>query len=540
MVARYVRSVLRKAGCLTALLMVVVAAPAQAVQLVKVGSFSAPTYVTAPAGDAQRLFVTQQGGKIEVMVGGVKQSTPFLDLTSKVKPPGGTEQGLLSMAFAPDYATSGRFYVYYTSRNCPSSPGCDEHVSEFHRSAANPNVADPASEHVLLTIPHPSQTNHNGGQLQFGPDGYLYISTGDGGGGNDTQQNSQKKNVLLGKILRINPTGGSPYSIPAGNPFGGSLCTHGSNGGAATCPEIWAYGLRNAWRFSFDAVTGDLVIGDVGQSAEEEIDFAHPGQNVGANYGWPCYEGNRVNSSAPSGECATRPSPVVAPVFQYPHACSGTAACGAGIVGGFVVRDPSLGPLVGRYIYGDVAKSALRSLVLGQPAASGDGALGLSVSSLSSFGQDAGRCVYAASVGSGSVFRITPDTNPTPGPCPLIGQPPAPGPQLTVSARKRQHIVRVRQLKLTVTASEASTIIGTARVTVSRRHNHVLHFRGVTHKAAAAGRKAVLRLRLTRRNLSLLRTLIHRRHSMVAKLTVVGHNAAGGNTTVVRAVRLIR
>jgi glucose/arabinose dehydrogenase len=539
MVARYLLPVLRKAGCLAALLVGVVAAPAQAVQLVKVGGFSAPTYVTAPAGDASRLFVTQQGGKIVLMVGGVKQGTPFLDITSKVKQPGGTEQGLLSMAFAPDYATSGKFYVYYTSRNCPSSPGCDEHVSEFRRSATNPNVADPASERLLLTIPHPSQTNHNGGQVEFGPDGNLYVSTGDGGGGNDSQQNAQKKNVLLGKILRINPNAGAPYSIPAGNPFGGALCSKGSNGGA-TCPEIWAYGFRNPWRFSFDSATGDLVIGDVGESAEEEIDFAHRGQNVGANYGWPCYEGNRVNSSAPSSECATRPSPVVAPVFQYPHSCSGSSACGSGVIGGYVVRDPSLGPLVGRYVYGDLSKSGLRSLVLGQPTASGDSSLGLSVSALSSFGEDAGNCLYAASFGSGSVFRIAPDSNPTPGPCPLVGQPPPAGPQLTLSVRKLQHIVRVKRLKVSVTANQAGTIVGTARVTISRRHNHVLRFRGVTNRHARAGHKVVLRLRLTRHNLTTLRKLIHRRHSMVAKLTVTGRNAAGGSTTVVKAVRLVR
>jgi hypothetical protein len=148
--------------------------------------------------------------------------------------------------------------------------------------------------------------------------------------------------------------------------------------------------------------------------------------------------------------------------------------------------------------------------------------------------------VYAASVGNGSVYRITPDTDPTPGPCPLVGQPLPPGPQIAVSARKRQHIVLVKRLKLTVTASEASTIIGTARVTVSRRHNHVLRFRGVTHKGARAGQRVVLRLRLTRHNLGMLRKLIHRRRSMVAKLTVLGHNAAGGRTTVVRAVRLVR
>jgi glucose/arabinose dehydrogenase len=158
-------------------------------------------------------------------------------------------------------------------------------VSEFTHSSGNPDVAD-TTEHVLLTIPHPNQTNHNGGQLRFGPDGDLYISTGDGGGGNDTQGNGQRKDRLLGKILRIDPGQGSPYAIPSGNPFGGSLCNTGSNGGP-TCPEIWAYGLRNPWRFSFDSASGDLVIGDVGQGRDEEIDYAHSGQNVGATTAGP-------------------------------------------------------------------------------------------------------------------------------------------------------------------------------------------------------------------------------------------------------------
>ena len=195
---------------------------------------------------------------------------------------------------------------------------------------------------------------------------------------------------------------------------------------------------------------------------------------------------------------------------------------------------------MGRYVYGDLSKSGLRSLVLGQPSASGDSALGLSVSALSSFGEDAGNCLYAASFGSGSVYRIAPDSNPTPGPCPLVGQPPPPGPQLTLSIRKLQHIVRVKRLKVSVTPNQAGTIVGSARVTISRRHNHVLRFRGITHRNARAGHKVVLRLRLTRHNLSTLRKLIHRRHSMVAKLTVVGWNSAGGTTTAVKAVRLVR
>jgi hypothetical protein len=490
-------------------------ANAQAVQLVKVGGFSAPTYVTAPPGDSSRLFVTQQPGKIELVVNGQKQAAPFLDLTSKVKPPGSTEQGLLSMAFAPDYATSGRFYVYYTSRNCPSSPGCDEHVSEFHRSAANPNVADPASERLLLTIPHPGDSNHNGGQLQFGPDGRLYIGTGDGGGNNDSHQNAQKRTSLLGKILRMDPN-------------------------SAATLEVWAYGLRNPWRFSFDRGTGNLLIADVGEGAWEEVDLAPRGQAAGANYGWPCYEGGQVNGKAPSGECNPKPSPVVAPVWQYPHSCSSAHPfCGSGIIGGYVVRDPALGPLVGRYVYGDLAKAGLRSVVLGQPSASGDAPLGVNVSGLSTFGEDAGGCIYAASLSSGAVYRIAPDANPSPGPCPVAGQA-APAPQLKLSVRKTQHILRSRRLRISVTVLQPSRVVAVARITVSRLHNHVIAFHGATRNGVAAGKRAILHLRLSRHNLRALRRLLHRRHTMVAKITVSVTGPGGGSATAVKAVRLVR
>ena len=506
---------LRRAGLLAGASVLLFVANAHAVQLVKVGGFSAPTYVTAPPGDASRLFVTQQAGRIELMVNGQKQAAPFLDITGKVKPPGSTEQGLLSMAFAPDYATSGKFYVYYTSRNCPSSPGCDEHVSEFRRSAASPNVADPASERVLLTIPHPGDSNHNGGQLDFGPDGQLYVGTGDGGGQNDSHQNAQKPGSLLGKILRLDPSSGA-------------------------APVIWASGLRNPWRFSFDRGTGDMVIADVGETHWEEIDLARRGQAPGANYGWPCYEGSQVNGSAPSGECSTKPSSVVAPVWAYPHRCDSTHPfCGSGIIGGYVVRDPSLGPLQGRYVYGDLGRSGLRSIVLGQPSASGDAPLGVNVSGLATFGEDAGGCVYAASLSSGSVYRIAPDANPTPGPCPLAGQA-APAPQVKLSVSKTQHILRTRRLRIGATVTQPSRIVAVARVTVSRKHNHVLAFRGVTRNGVAAGRRAVVHLRLSRRNMRSLRRLLHRRHTMVAKVTVIVTGPGGGTATAVKAVRLVR
>jgi glucose/arabinose dehydrogenase len=389
-----------------------------------VGTFTDPTYIVAPPGDTHRLFVVQQPGQIILIKDGTRST--FLDISSEVKFAGG-EQGLLSMAFSPDYATSGRFYVYYTSRNCPNSPGCDEHVSEFTADPSR-DTASPNSEQPLITIPHPNQSNHNGGQLQFGPDGDLYISVGDGGGGDDTEQNAQHLNRLLGKILRISPQA-TGYSIPPGNPFSGGLeCATGPSGGA-NCPEIWAYGLRNPWRFSFDSATGDLVIADVGQSAEEEIDFDHPRQNVGANYGWPCYEGSELDTSAPASECSPLPSPVVFPVLTYPHPknCAGAPFCGDGIIGGYVMHDPTLPSLDGCYVYGDLGTAGLRAVRLAQPSASASFALGPQVGSLSSFGLDASGHLYAADIGNGDVYRIESDGNSATDPrCPPQQTPSSP------------------------------------------------------------------------------------------------------------------
>ena len=406
------RGVLGRALRLAILMGLLVPASASAgIRATVVGTFSSPTYIAAPPGDTHRLFVVQQSGQIELIKDGQKQATPFLDISSEVTDVGG-EQGLLSMAFSPDYATSHRFYVYYTTRNCPQSPGCDEHVSEFTADSSG-DTASAASERVLITIPHPAQSNHNGGQLQFGPDGDLYISVGDGGGGNDTEMNAQHKTTLLGKILRISPQPGGTYTIPAGNPFsGGPECSSGPSS-SANCPEIWAYGLRNPWRFSFDSATGDMVIGDVGQSAEEEIDFAHPGQNVGANYGWPCYEGLELNSARPVSECTPIPSPVVFPVLTYPHPanCNDAPFCGDGIIGGYVMHDPTLPSLDGCYVYGDLGTPGLRAVHLAQPSASASIALGPQIGSLSSFGLDASGHLYAADIANGDVYRIESDGN---------------------------------------------------------------------------------------------------------------------------------
>jgi hypothetical protein len=358
-------------------------------QLALVGRFVSPVYLTSPPGDRDRLFVVEQPGRILISRGGSTLPTPFLDLRSIVS--FGGERGLLSMAFPPDYATSGRFYVYFTAR----SPSGAITVAEYRRSAAA-DVADPNSRRVVLSIPH-SRSNHNGGQLQFGPDGFLYVGRGDGGGAGDPDRAAQNLGSLLGKLLRIDPrvSGAAAYTVPASNPFVGV---------ANARPEIWSYGLRNPWRFTFDRQTGDLAIGDVGQGSWEEIDYAptSSGRGRGANFGWSCFEGRHAYSpNAGESQCNPIRGTHVRPVAEYPH------SRGCSITGGYVVRDPGLTAIAGRYVYGDYCTRPLWSLRLGTPDAQDDRRLGLDVPGLSSFGEDTCGRVYAVS-GDGPVYRLQP------------------------------------------------------------------------------------------------------------------------------------
>src|SRR4051794_28483125 len=407
---------------------------AQATKLTPVGTFSSPVYVTAPPGDNSRLFVVEQGGTIRVIKDGVTLSNPFLDITSRVL--SGGERGLLSMAFAPDYATSGRFYVYYTNR-----PNGDIEVDEYQRSN-NPDVAGGPTKQPLFTISHSEFANHNGGQLQFGPDGLLYAGTGDGGSGGDPHGNAQNPSSLLGKLLRIDPSS------------------------ASATPQVFALGLRNPWRFSFDRQTHDLIIGDVGQGREEEIDFAAaPGMGQGANYGWNRYEGDLTY---PDGNPASAfPSGVVGPVITQ-AAASGWHA----IVGGYVVRDPGLPELAGRYVYGDEVKGQIWSATL--PSACDNAFTGLSVPHVSSFGEDASGRVYAASL-DGPVYRLdttgaaatsgctAPGAGPSGGgpttttaPSSQAATPDRSAPVVQLRARRRQHTAR--RLRFTLTCSERCNV----------------------------------------------------------------------------------
>jgi hypothetical protein len=373
--------------------------------LVSIGTFApnSPTFVTAPSGDGERLFVVLQQGAIRLVRNGTIRQTPFL--TVSVACCG--ERGLLSMAFAPDYVLTGLFYVYYTAPNGAIT------IDEFRRSTSDPDVADPMSRRNVLTIPHP-RGNHNGGQLQFGPDGYLYVGTGDGGGADDPDLAGQDLTTLLGKILRIDPRlgpGSEPYTIPSDNPFVGQPPRRA---------EIWSYGLRNPWRFGFDRQTGDFAVADVGQGAWEEIDFSprSSGYGRGTNYGWSCREGRHdLNPMQPL--CVGPPPPALTePVWEYSH------ARGCSITGGYVVRDAALAAMFGRYLYGDFCSSALWSVVLQVPDALGDADTGEDVSSLYSFGEDACARVYAAS-GQGPVYRLTPPTPPPPTCTPDLAARPA-------------------------------------------------------------------------------------------------------------------
>ena len=335
-----------------------------------------------------RLFITQQNGLIRILdANGDILPTPFLDISGPVND-SGNERGLLGLAFHPDYANNGYFFVNYTG-----SGGATK-VSRFSVSAANPNVADPNSEQVLLTINQPF-SNHNGGNVAFGPDGYLYIGMGDGGSANDPQNNGQTLTTLLGKMLRIdvdNQDPGLPYAIPPGNPF--------ADPGDGIRDEIWAVGMRNPWRFSFDRLTGDLWIGDVGQGEWEEIDFQPAGSPGGENYGWRCYEGDQSFNTSGCGPIGN----YTFPIFDYSHSQSG----GCSVTGGVVYRGCRYPNLYGHYVFADYCNGQFWSIAP-------DGASGWDVFTLSSFnslqytafGEDYQGELFVTGHSQGRIYRVT-------------------------------------------------------------------------------------------------------------------------------------
>jgi hypothetical protein len=342
---------------------------------------SFPLYLTSPPGDS-RLFIAEKGGAIRLVKDGALLPAPFLDLTGKVST--GGEQGLLGLAFDPGYATNGRLVVHYTD------PSGNTVVSAFHVAAENADQADPTSETVLLAVQQPF-SNHNGGQILFGPDGMLYIGLGDGGSEGDPAGRGQSLDDLLGDILRVDVSSGTGYTVPPDNPFVG-------RGDAR--PEIWSYGLRNPWRFSFDPATGDLYIGDVGQNEWEEVDVVSAAQGAGrgANFGWNVMEGTHCYAS-PSCD----PSAFTAPVLEYSH------RLGCSVSGGYVYRGAAIPALQGHYFYADYCQGWVRTFRLqdGQAVEQHQWPTLAPGGAVPSFGQDSNGELYVMSA-EGRVFRIVP------------------------------------------------------------------------------------------------------------------------------------
>ena len=365
------------------------------------GSVTGPMQIANAHDGSARLFVVEQTGFIVIYKNGALLPTPFLDIHTLVTCCG--EQGLLSVAFHPDYASNGYFYVYYI--NNIASPG-DITIARYSVSA-DPDVADPASAEILLVVPHPTNSNHNGGQLYFSPvDGYLYAGTGDGGGGGDQPNNAQNLGVLLGKMLRIDVNGSGavpcgqstpmPYAIPPSNPFAGN---------PNDCHEVWAYGLRNPWRYSFDRVTGDLLIGDVGQDLYEEVDFQPSASAGGENYGWHKMEGFHCYNPGSNCDDGT----LTLPILEQPHTAGWCA-----IIGGMRYRGTMIPALQGTYLYSD---NCLGDLYSATEANDGSWTTGLLLSTsfnVSGFGEDEAGEVYLADLGSNKVYRIDPSPYPTP------------------------------------------------------------------------------------------------------------------------------
>jgi glucose/arabinose dehydrogenase len=341
----------------------------------------APLYVTGAGDGSERLFVVEQGGTIRIVEDGKVVPAPFLDISSRIT--SGGEQGLLGLAFHPNYEDDGRFYVDYTDRLG------DTVVAEYRVDPANPNRADPSSERVLLHVTQPF-ANHNGGDVAFGPDGDLYVAFGDGGSGGDPMGNGQNLDTLLGKLLRIDvdhPSGGRPYGIPADNPFA-------KRSGAR--PEIWAFGLRNPWRFSFDRLTHDLWIGDVGQGEHEEIDHVPAGAG-GQNFGWNIMEGPACFE--PSTGCDR--SGLTLPVASYTHA-EGNCT----VIGGYVYRGSAFRILRGGYLYADFCAGKVWLLDAQHPRQRSVEVLDVP-HFVSSFGEDDEGELYLTALDSGDVFQVT-------------------------------------------------------------------------------------------------------------------------------------
>ena len=350
------------------------------------GGFNSPVHITHAGDGSQRMFIVEQSGIIRIIKNGVVLSTPFLDIQERVYFPGFSESGLLSLAFPPDYLGKGYFYVYYTNLDG------NNQTSRFSLKPGNPDEADPTSEEPIILFKHPTYNNHNGGQLAFGPDGYLYIGTGDGGGGGDPGGNAQNPASLLGKLLRIDVESGvDPYLVPPTNPFTQTVGYRG---------EIWALGLRNPWRYTFDRQTGDLYIGDVGQDKVEEVDFQPAASPGGENYGWNTLEGNLCFN--PASGCIP-PDHYSPPVATYNHGINDANGCS--VTGGSVYRGATYPRMQGIYFYGDYCRGKIWGLSY---ANAWQSHLLLDTSlNISTFGEDEAGNLYLADLSGGVIYQVT-------------------------------------------------------------------------------------------------------------------------------------
>jgi glucose/arabinose dehydrogenase len=362
--------------------------------------FSQPVEMVSAKDGTGRMFVVEQSGKIKIVEGinttATTRATPFLDTASLITYAPNGERGLLGLTFHPQYDTLGYFYVFYTRAGDAALE-----VARFTRSASNPNVADPNSRSIVITVPHPNNSNHNGGKIAFDADGFLVISTGDGGGGGDPDRNSQNRGNSLGKLLRVAVGVNAGYTIPSSNPYANSTCAQGS------CPEIWHYGLRNPWKFSFDQATGDLYIGDVGQDTIEEINFVARGAAGGANFGWGVYEGNSCfndNYFGTAGACAALQNHT-RPIATYAH----DAAGGRSVTGGYVYRGGKIVALNGFYVYGDFVSKRLFAAIRNNAGAWSSTTLkepDAQLTTVSSFAEDDRRELYLLDYGTGKIFTF--------------------------------------------------------------------------------------------------------------------------------------
>jgi glucose/arabinose dehydrogenase len=346
--------------------------------------FSSPVGIENARDGSGRLFIVQQSGQIRIISGGSVLPTPYLDIAPFIV--SGGEQGFLGLAFDPNYANNGFFYVNYTRQ-----PDGATVIARYQRSSNDPNRADPNSGSTLLTVAQPF-ANHNGGQLRFGPDGYLYIGLGDGGSGNDPGNRAQDRSTLLGKMLRIDVHNGSPYAIPPSNPFQ-------NDGNPNTLGEIWAYGLRNPWRFSFDRLTGDLFIADVGQNAWEEVDFQAGGTGAGANYGWRVMEANQCTALGGGPACFS--ASFTPPIVEYGH------DLGCSVTGGFRYRGSAMPAMAGVFLYGDFCSGRIWAASQYASGAWASTELFATGFNISTFGEDESGELYVAAYNTGVIYRMS-------------------------------------------------------------------------------------------------------------------------------------